>query len=306
MIAPTTDGPKQLIVGIGEALFDCFDDHANLGGAPLNATLVAHSLGRDFQLSAQMVSRVGKDDLGKQIQQTLQSRDVDTSSIQSDDAAPTGRVNVEMVDGEPNYEIIQNVAWDNIEWNDLLASLAKQAAGITFGSLAQRSPTSRATIQRFLDQATGAVKLFDVNLRQDFYSAEILKTSCELANAVKLNKDELAVVTDSLKLDHSNPVKSLLESYNLRAVILTHGQKGTELIMPEGTCTAPVPSFPKEEGSDPVGAGDACGATCLLGLVLSWEPQNIVTAANRVGAYVASRRGATPEIDASELLRNLK
>lgn len=302
MSASTIAPEKRTIVGLGEALFDCFEDHTNLGGAPLNATLVAHSLGQNLNLSGQMVSRIGYDDLGREILNTLEARRIDTSTIQIDKTSPTGRVNVEMRDGEPHYEIIQGVAWDNIQWDDTLENLAPQAAGVTFGTLAQRSSTSRETIQRFLQQATNGVKLFDVNLRQNYFSADVLQASCKLADAVKLNKDELAVVADHLQLDKTNPAKSLLESYNLHALILTHGQKGTELIMSDGTWTAPVPSFPKEPGSDPVGAGDACGATCLVGLVLGWSPEKIVKNANRVGAYVASRQGATPEIDAKQLL----
>lgn len=302
MTAPTTDDPKQLIVGIGEALFDCFEDHANLGGAPLNATLVAHALGTDFQLRGQMVSRVGQDDLGRQIDETLQQRKVDTSTIQIDPTAPTGRVNVQLFNGQPEYDIIENVAWDYIEWNDRIAKIAHQAAGVTFGTLAQRNPTSRETIWKFLETASSAIRFFDVNLRQKFFSTEILKTSCELANAVKLNKEELAVVSQHLQLNAADPGQHLLESYNLRAIVLTHGEKGTELITAAGRFKGPVPNYTPEEGSDPVGAGDACGATCLLGLILNWPPERIVNNANRVGAFVASRKGATPQIDACSLL----
>lgn len=303
--ASTIDPSKRYIVGLGEALFDCFEDHTNLGGAPLNATLVAHSLTTGSKLAGQMVSRIGNDDFGKQVQQTLQTRGLNTNTIQIDDTAPTGRVHVEMVDGEPEYDIVKEVAWDYIQWDDLLADLAKLAAGVTFGTLAQRNSTSRETIWKFLSEATDAVRFFDVNLRQDFFSAEILKKSCQLASAIKLNKDELSVVTSHLNLDSSSPAKSLLETYNLKAVVLTHGKQGTELITPEGSWKAPVPTFPQEEGSDPVGAGDACGATCLVGLIQGWSPEKIVASANRVGAYVASRRGATPEINPTELLENI-
>jgi fructokinase len=292
----------RFVVGIGEALFDCFEDHTNLGGAPLNATLAALSLGKPFGLIGQLVSRVGRDALGQRILDTVSARGMDSSTIQLDDQEPTGRVNVTLVDGQPEYEIITNVAWDRIQWNHLLEELAGEAAGITFGTLAQRSETSRQTIWKFLESAPQAVRFFDVNLRQNFYNGEILHRSCELATAIKFNGEELRTVTDQLRLDPRDPMGDLQNKYSFQAIVLTHGEKGTELITPDGRYRGPVPKFPAEPGCDPVGAGDACGATCLVGLILGWDAERIVTSANRVGAYVASRRGATPTIDPHELL----
>lgn len=297
------DTQRRMIVGIGEALFDCFAGRTVLGGAPLNATLIAHSLGREFGLGAAIVSRIGRDSLGETLLETLRDRGLESGYVQVDPDAPTGRVLVEMIDGEPHYEIIRDVAWDQLAWNDELAALAPQAAGITFGTLAQRNRTSRGTIQRFLQEALHAVRLFDVNLRQSFYDADVLRRSCELAHAIKLNSEELHVVARQLSLPSDAAVDALRHQFGLRAVILTHGAQGTELITAEGSFRGPVPRFPPEEGADPVGAGDACGAACLVGLVLDWPPQRIVTAANRVGAYVASRRGATPKFDSEEVLR---
>lgn len=296
------DTQRRTIVGIGEALFDCFDDRTVMGGAPLNATLIAHLIGRQFGLDATIVSRIGRDPLGDRLVETLRSRGLDGAYLQIDPNAPTGRVRVEMVDGEPRYEIIRNVAWDSLAWNDALATLAPRAAGVTFGTLGQRSQTSRETIQRFLEAAHHAVRLFDVNLRQSFYDADVLRRSCELAHAIKLNSDELRVVAEQLSLGDGNPVESLRRQFDLRAVVLTHGARGTELITDEGSFRGAVPRFPAEPGADPVGAGDACGAACLVGFVLGWPPQRIVTAANRVGAYVASRRGATPAFDGQQVL----
>lgn len=307
---PIPNGP---IVGLGEALFDCFESHRTLGGAPLNATLVAHSLGTPWGIRGQMVSRVGTDELGKEILAELDQRQVDTTTIQLDPAHPTGTVQVEMQDGEPQYDIVRDVAWDHLHWDHHLQTLAQQASGITFGSLAQRSNHSRETIQRFLQEATQAVKLFDVNLRGNFYDADSLEQSCNIADAVKLNRDELTVVTRTLQLEcgklvASNPTAAahqFREHFRCRAVILTHGSRGTQFLTDQGQYTADVPSFDPEPGSDPVGAGDACGATCLLGLILRWQPQQIVARANRVGAFVASRRGATPQLDPAPLLEIL-
>lgn len=302
------DDPQQrIIIGIGEALFDCFEDRTVMGGAPLNAALIAHALGPQFGLGAAMISRVGRDELGERLLGTLRERDFNTAWIQRDDQAPTGRVLVELIDGEPRYEIIEDVAWDRLAWTEALARLAPAVAGITFGTLAQRSKTSGETVQRFLQTATQAVRMFDVNLRQSFYSADILRRSCELADAVKLNGEELRVVAELLGLpadDAEEPelVERFRREFQLRAVVLTHGAKGTELVTADGRATAPVPRFAPQEGADPVGAGDACGAACLLGFVLDWPPERIVTVANRVGAYVASRQGATPTIDPQTVL----
>ena len=145
------------------------------------------------------------------------------------------------------------------------------------------------------------MRLFDVNLRQHFYNREVIEQSCQLAHVIKLNNDELTTVCNLLDLPSDKQKSSarpqqLMKAYSLRAVILTHGSRGTELITTQGSFTGEVPQFPAEPGSDPVGAGDACGATCLLGLILGWDPQTIVDRANRVGAYVASRSGATPDL----------
>jgi len=303
---------KTKIVGIGEVLFDCFQDHATMGGAPLNAALVAHALGAPWGLAGQMVSRVGPDDLGQQIVATLRRRELDTSSIQHDPTHPTGTVQIELIDGEPNYEFVPNVAWDHLQWSPAVEQLATQTAGVTFGTLGQRAAISRTTIQRFLAACPAAIKFFDVNLRGDFYSADVLRASCQLADAVKLNEEELHVVTNLLglsdeqlpdeKLPEADMAIRLMDHFQLRAVVLTHGSQGTELITARGRFTGPVPKFAPEADSDPVGAGDACGATCLLGLIQDWPEEQIVTRANRVGAFVASRRGATPQLDAAALL----
>ncbi len=291
-----------VIAGLGESLFDCFQSPSGasreiMGGAPLNAALIAAYLGQPFGLSSAMISRVGDDDLGHQLRSTLEERGLDLTTLQFDSDASTGRVNVTMIDGEPEYEILENVAWDRMSWDESLQKLLPKLAGITFGTLGQRSLASRQVIQRCLREATQAVRFFDVNLRQDYYSAEVLQQSCELADAIKLNGSELAVVADHLGITDSDKAEELRVRYELRAIILTHGSDGTELITATGRYRAPVPQFKPEPDCDPVGAGDACGAACLIGLCLQWDPQRIVTVANRMGAFVASRRGATPKID---------
>ncbi len=293
------------IVGLGEALFDCFENHQTLGGAPLNATLVAHQLAQALQcgpdpdrLSGQMVSRVGRDDLGTVVLKTLHNRGLETGTIQEDATQPTGRVLVEMVAGEPSYEILAPAAWDFIQWDQAIEDLVPQTKAVLFGSLGQRNPVSRATIQRFLQSTPHAIRLFDVNLRQHFFDAQTLQQSCALANVLKLNEEELGTIAALLEIEAKDVAFRLRDRFEFAAIILTHGIKGTELITESGSFTGFVPKFSAEEGADPVGAGDACAATCLLGILSGWDPQKIVDSANTVGAYVASRRGATPEIPA--------
>jgi fructokinase len=300
----------NLFIGLGEALFDCFSlpGHSReiLGGAPLNATLVAALLGEKLGFKAQLVTRVGQDTMGEHILHELRSRGLASDSVQLDPLHPTGRVNVTMLDSQPQYDIQSDVAWDYLQWTPELLVLASRSAAITFGSLAQRSPQSRNTIRQFLQAAPQAIRLFDVNLRQHYFDAEIVRTSCQLASAVKLNVDELLTLRPLLALpDHDHPTliaRNLLHAFNLQAVILTHGEQGTELITPAGSFRSNVPSFPPEPNADPVGAGDACGAACVIGLYLGWTPQEIVTLANHCGAIIASRAGATPRLDPSILV----
>lgn len=302
--------PHNLFVGLGEALFDCFSLPGHsleiLGGAPLNATLIAALLGEKLGFRAQLVTRVGRDSLGERILDELRSRGIASDSVQLDPIHPTGRVNVTMVDNQPQYDIQTGVAWDHLQWSPELLALASRSAAITFGSLAQRNLRSRTTIRQFLQAAPQAIRLFDVNLRQHYFDAEIVRTSCQLASAVKLNVDELRTLRPLLALpNHDQPTliaQHLLRAFDLQAVILTHGQEGTELITAAGSFRGNVPSFTPEPNADPVGAGDACGAACVIGLYLGWAPQEIVSLANHCGAVIASRAGATPRLDPSILI----
>lgn len=292
----------QLLVGLGEALFDCFENvhppRKVLGGAPLNAAAIAHQLGRRYGVEGVVVSRVGDDALGERLRSELTARGMRTDGLQRDLYHPTGRVLVQMHAGEPQYEIVRDVAWDFLEWDDALQQLAARCGGVTFGTLAQRSDTARQTIQRFLHDASRAFRLFDVNFRQRFYSADVVREGCERAEAIKLNTGELFEVARLLEMDEPREqlAAAIARRFELRAVILTHGAEGTELIVDGQSYRAMVPKYTPEEKADPVGAGDACGAVCLTGLMLAWPPEQIVAAANRVAAYVASRNGATPTL----------
>jgi fructokinase len=292
------DDDTLRLVGLGEALFDCFEDREVLGGAPLNSAAIMHQVGRRHRCSGVVASRIGNDPLGERLIGELRRREMTDALVQRDPQRPTGRVHVTLRDGEPSYEIVREAAWDYLEWTDALEQLAQQCRGVSFGTLGQRSPPSRAAIQRFLETATAAVRLFDVNLRPPFCDAEVIRRSCELCDVLKLNTEELHKVARMLGLDAEEAAlpEAIRERFDLRAVVLTHGARGTELLVGGQRYTAEVPRYERAPGADPVGAGDACGAVCLIGLVLDWPPPRIVAAANRVAGFVANQQGATPTL----------
>src|SRR5215470_14636656 len=189
--------PVPIVAGLGEILWDFLPSGKQLGGAPANFAYCSHLLGN----RAVVASRIGSDELGSQIRDRLQQSGVDREFLQIDSTHSTGTVTVELDSkGQPNYEITRSVAWDFMEWTDSWRALAKSVDAVCFGSLAQRSEESRITIRRFLDATRkDALRVFDVNLRQRFYSPETLVQSLELANVAKLNCDESVVIKELLR-----------------------------------------------------------------------------------------------------------
>ena len=173
-----------IVVGLGEALFDLLPAGPVLGGAPLNVAVHAHQLGAEGIL----VSRVGRDEFGDRIRKELASRSMSADHLQTDPDRPTGTVQVTLRNGEPQYDIVPDVAWDAIDFTADLEALASRCAAVCFGSLAQRGSRSSAAILRFLDRAGRAVRLFDVNLRQRYYSRGVLTAGLERSTMVKLSK----------------------------------------------------------------------------------------------------------------------
>lgn len=299
------------IVGIGEALYDIFPDGKALGGAPLNAVVHAVGLGESFGVEGLLISRVGQDPLGEEMVQSLESRGVNRQLMQFDPDLPTGRVYVDVDrEGNPQYEIVENVAWDNIQFDFDLEDIARECHAITFGSLAQRFAQTRNTIYRFLDSARRTIKLFDVNLRGDYYSRELLHASCNRANIVKLNHEELPIVCRTLRLaygDQDDPtmLAALADRYELDLIVYTRGKQGTALFTAGNLVEGEQAGYERTEGADSVGAGDSVTAAVLLGRLLRRDPQQIATFANHVGAYVASQPGAVPNIpeDIRQMIR---
>jgi len=294
---------ERIVVGIGEALLDCFPEGILLGGAPVNLTVHADQLLRQVGGGGAVVSAVGQDELGSQIRQELSDRHMTVDFLQESPDHPTGTVQV-TVDkaGHPEYEITGNVAWDHIQQTPATNRLAKSCSAVCFGTLAQRSPESRQTIQQFLAAASQAWRVCDLNLRQQFYTAEIIQSSFRAANVVKLSEEELTIATRVLDLKGSSredtyaQAELLCERFNLDLLALTRGARGTVLFRGNERAVAEVPTYTPSPQADSVGAGDSCCAAIVTGLLLEWPTQRIVGLANQVGAYVASQRGATPQL----------
>ena len=283
------------IVGLGELLWDLLPDGKKLGGAPANFAFHARSLGDEGLVA----SRIGTDALGREIGARLAELGLPGQYVQEDPGRPTGTVQVILdPQGMPTYTITPEVAWDYLSWSPELAELAGTVDAVCFGSLAQRSPTARGTIRRFLAATPrDALRLFDVNLRQSWYSAAVLRESLLTSGIVKLNDAELPVVLRTLGLpaDDGLPAgcRRLREAFGLRLVCLTLGAEGSLLVGPAGELANPgVPV----QVADTIGAGDAFTAVLCHHWLRGSSLERIGEAANRYGAWVAGQVGATPAV----------
>lgn len=281
---------RPLVAGIGELLWDVFPDGKKPGGAPANFAWHAQGLGAESFI----VSALGNDSPGKDMLQVLGSLSLNQSYIQLSSLKETGVVNVTLTDGIPQYEIKKGAAWDFICWEPGLGLLAAKTDAVCYGSLAQRSEVSRQTILKFLGTTRGeCLRVFDINMRQDFYSAEVIKKSLELASVLKLNDEELPVVADifSIKGSESLVLETLLKRFSLKLIALTKAEKGSLLVAKNETSAMEAP---KVQVKDTVGAGDSFTATMVYMLLKGHKLGEVHKAANRVAAYVCSCMGATP------------
>jgi fructokinase len=293
---------KFIVVGLGELLWDILPSGKKLGGAPANFAFHANSLGA----SSYIVSAVGEDILGDEIVERIEELNLDFKFIQRDSKHSTGTVDVKLDgSGIPNYIINTDVAWDNILFDDSMIQLAGSCNAVCFGSLAQRSAISRQTILKFLDQTSlECLKIFDVNLRQKFYSSKIIEESLQISNCLKLNENELPVIAEmlSIKGTENDIINYLLNTYKLKVVALTKGEKGSMLFTPSEKSTLVPESV---EIIDTVGAGDAFTAGMSIGILNGLPLIEIHKLANRIATYVCTKAGATPELN-EELINSIK
>ncbi len=284
---------RPVVIGLGEVLWDMLPDGKQFGGAPANFAYHAKALGAD----AHVVSCVGDDDLGREILDRLDGLQLSRDDVALTDRHPTGTVSVELdADGKPDYVIHEPVAWDVIPWSERLTALAGQTDAVCFGSLAQRSAVSRQTICDFL-AATPAecLRIFDINLRQHYYSGEIIASSLQTANVLKLNDEELPEIARLLSIPgaEKDVLKLLLEQFDLSLIALTKGDRGSLLLTADA---ASIHAGQPVEVADTVGAGDAFTAVIAMSWMQGSELDAINAHANRVASFVCSKNGATPEI----------
>lgn len=283
-----------ILVGLGEVLWDVFDDETRFGGAPANFACHVAALGA----RAHMVSGVGDDSLGQQALAMLQQHDVHSDAVVRIADAPTGTVRVSVdPNGLPHYTIHRGVAWDRIVWTSAMEKLAGRADAVCFGTIAQREQTSRQTIHRFLDATLPqCLRVFDVNLRQDYFDRAIIERTLQRSTVLKLNDEELLVLADMFDLDGAADaarMTQLIERFNLQLVVLTRGDRGA--MLRDRTQTLSVCAEPVEV-RDTVGAGDSFTAALTVGLLAGCDLRVIGEHASRVAGYVCAHNGAVPKL----------
>ena len=283
---------NEIIVGMGEALWDCLPEGKKIGGAPAN---FAYHVSQ-FGFNSRVVSAVGDDPLGDEILEVFAEKHLHAEIARVEYPTGTVQVTLDQV-GVPQYEIKENVAWDNIPFTDCLRDLALRTRAVCFGSLAQRNVVSRATINRFLDAMpdTGnELKIFDINLRQNFYTREVLCDSMSRCNILKINDEELVTISRIFGypgIDLQDKCWILLAKYNLKMLILTCGTNGSYVFTPG------VVSFqetPKVKVADTVGAGDSFTATFTAAILRGLPVPEAHKLAVEVSAYVCTQSGAMP------------
>ncbi len=285
-------GAIPRLIGLGEVLWDVLADHEQIGGAPINFAYHANAQGA----TGIPISTIGNDIRGKRAIEELQKRHLDTESIAVDPDHPTGYVAANVNEhGIANYVFPDDVAWDFLQLNAAALHNATLADVVCFGSLAQRSAASRQSIYQFLDAAKTATILFDINLRQHFYTKDIIETSLKRSHVFKLSDEELPVLRSMFDLPQQNDdaLAVLLREYDLRLIALTRGSKGSVLLSPEKKHEHPGL---ETHVVDTIGAGDSFTASTAIGLLLGNDLAVINDHANRLASYVCGHHGAMPTV----------
>ena len=283
---------QPIVVGIGELLWDVFPDGKKAGGAPINFVYHATQLGA----KGYAVSAVGNDDLGREILSRLKQSGINGIIEHVD--YPTGKVLITLKNGIPEYEIVQNAAWDHLPCSAKAVQILQQADAVCFGTLALRNSDSREHILQMLSCVPDtAVKLYDINLRQHYYSSELIETLLKRANVFKINIDEMAVIRPLFNLNGTDEevCRALMRRYNLKYVIFTAGEKFSTVYAPDETSYFETPAV---KVADTVGAGDSFSAAVVYSLLTGKSLQQAHQTAIKVSAFVCTREGAWPKYEA--------
>lgn len=277
------------IIGIGEVVWDCFPEGKRLGGAPINFCFFAKELGAD----SYPVTAIGEDELGDETIAVLKKTGLNLRHV-SRNLLPTGKVLVSLNElGVPQYNIVENVAWDEIECSRATMDLVSDADVVCWGSLAQRSEKSRTSILKFIDAVPNtSLKVFDINIRQHFYSTDLIVESLQKANVLKLNEDELPLVISllSLSTDFVEAIAELISRFSLKYVIFTQGAVRSGVFDVSGEISSI--NTPKVEVADTVGAGDSFTATFVVNMLRGKSVVESHRRAVEVSAYTCTQRGA--------------
>ena len=279
---------KKVIVGIGEILWDMLPSGKALGGAPANFAYHAMRLGED----GWAVSAVGDDALGHEILDLVESKGLNRIISVTD--KPTGTVEVELDErGVPTYNIMEDVAWDNIPFTPEMEELAKRADAVCFGSLVQRMNSRDSVLSFVRAMRPDALKVFDINLRQHYYCPEVLEESLKLSDILKINDEEIRIVAGMFGLgdDDAAACRSLIADYGLKLVILTKGAEGSEVITPDEVIPQSVGHV---DVVDTVGAGDSFTAAFVVAYLRGDSLADAQRLASETASYVCSRKGAMP------------
>ncbi len=281
------------IVGIGEVLWDHFEDKDNyvLGGAPFNFAYHVNQFG----LNSLVISAIGNDKLGQKLEADVKKKNVPYMLEHLN--LPTGVVNIKEVDGKPRYDILTERAWDYIPNTEQLKEIAANTKAACFGSLAQRSETSRNSIFAFLDaMPSDALRIFDINLRQNWYTEEVIKTSLQKANVLKINDDELLIIQRMfgyIDITQENTCRLIMRDYQLDMLILTCGDKGSYIFTKDEMSYLSTNDI---EVVDTVGAGDSFTASFIASMLKGKTIHEAHRIAVNVSAFVCTQKGATPII----------
>ena len=288
---------KRYVVGLGEVLWDVLPEGKKLGGAPANfAYHAGQFLGMNNTIA---VSALGNDKLADETIEAL--REHDLNDLLPRVPYPTGTVQVQLDEqGIPTYDIKENVAWDNIPFDDDIAAIARNCRAVCFGSLAQRNVVSRETIHRFLDATPyDCLKIFDINLRQQFYTQDIIRESLMRCNVLKINDEELVLLGRMFGypgLDIENKCWLILGKYNLDMLVLTCGTNGSYVFTPGQKS---FQETPKVTVADTVGAGDSFTGSFVASILLGKSVPQAHLKAVQVSAYVCTQNGAMPVLPKS-------